>query len=197
MARRLEAQGDFAGALAALERAAAADPRSAEIRAEIAVVPPAAQPAASEAEKAAKPALAIDENNVEAHRALGLIYAGYADAATARAPARADRRVRCRSAITHLERAVGGSAAGRSHPALHARTSLPAHRRRRQKAVAGAEPRASTQNPDSVQARLSLAQAYAAADDLTGAIDTLEEIVDDEPRVARRARRSTRSRPAC
>ena len=36
MARRLEAQGDQTGALAALERAAAADPASAEVRAEIA-----------------------------------------------------------------------------------------------------------------------------------------------------------------
>ena len=36
MARRLEAQGDHAGALEALERAAAADPASAEVRAEIA-----------------------------------------------------------------------------------------------------------------------------------------------------------------
>src|SRR5574341_393810 len=36
MARRLEAQGDTAGALAALERAAAADPSAAEVKAEIA-----------------------------------------------------------------------------------------------------------------------------------------------------------------
>ena len=36
MARRLEAQGDNTGALAALERAAAADPRAAEVKAEIA-----------------------------------------------------------------------------------------------------------------------------------------------------------------
>ena len=36
MARRLEGLGDQAGALAALERAAAADPMSAEVRAEIA-----------------------------------------------------------------------------------------------------------------------------------------------------------------
>ena len=36
MARRLEGQGDHAGALAALERAASADPSSAEVRAEIA-----------------------------------------------------------------------------------------------------------------------------------------------------------------
>ena len=40
------------------------------------------------------------------------------------------------------------------------------------------------QNPDSAQGRLSLAQAFAASDDLKNAIDTLEFIVNDEPRVA-------------
>jgi Flp pilus assembly protein TadD len=35
-----------------------------------------------------------------------------------------------------------------------------------------------------VQLRLSLAQAYAGANDLPGAVRTLDEIVDDEPRVA-------------
>ena len=41
-----------------------------------------------------------------------------------------------------------------------------------------------TQNPNSVQGRLAMAQAYAAAKDLKAAIGTLEEIIEDEPRVA-------------
>jgi Flp pilus assembly protein TadD len=40
------------------------------------------------------------------------------------------------------------------------------------------------ENPLSVQGRLALAQAYVADQDLTGAIGALQEIVDDEPRVA-------------
>jgi predicted Zn-dependent protease len=41
-----------------------------------------------------------------------------------------------------------------------------------------------SQNPNSVQGRLAMAQAYAAAKDLKAAIDTLQEIIEDEPRVA-------------
>jgi predicted Zn-dependent protease len=40
------------------------------------------------------------------------------------------------------------------------------------------------ENPLSVQGRLSLAQAYVVAHDMNNAIRALEEIVDDEPRVA-------------
>src|SRR5688572_2042523 len=71
MARRLEAQGDAPGALAALNRAAAADRGSAEIRAEIASFQ-LRQNKRDEAEKAAREALALDEANLEAHRVLGL-----------------------------------------------------------------------------------------------------------------------------
>src|SRR5215510_269599 len=70
-ARRLEADGDPKGALAALERAATADPKSAEVRAEIASLHLRRNERA-DAEKAAKAALALDETNVEANRALGL-----------------------------------------------------------------------------------------------------------------------------
>jgi tetratricopeptide (TPR) repeat protein len=41
-----------------------------------------------------------------------------------------------------------------------------------------------SQNPGSVQGRLSLSQAYATVGDLKNAIATLDVIVDDEPRVA-------------
>src|SRR5688572_16813018 len=75
-ARRLETAGKTDAALAALERAAAADPRSAEIKAEIASFHLRRTPPNREAgEKAAKEALALDEKNVEANRALGYLYA--------------------------------------------------------------------------------------------------------------------------
>jgi Flp pilus assembly protein TadD len=40
------------------------------------------------------------------------------------------------------------------------------------------------ENPLSVQGRLALAQAYVAARDMANAIEALQDIVDDEPRVA-------------
>src|SRR5918992_383690 len=65
MARRLEAQGDNAGALAALVRAADADRTSAEIRAEIAAFQ-LRHNRREDAEKAAREALVLEEGNVEA-----------------------------------------------------------------------------------------------------------------------------------
>jgi tetratricopeptide (TPR) repeat protein len=179
MARRLESQGDAAGALAALTRAAAADSRSAEIRAEIAALQ-LRQNRADAAEKAAREALVIDEMNVEAHRVLGLLYAANADAANERRQG-TESATFAREAIAHLERVAPTTSAditlhftlGR----LYLRTgSL-------DKAVQ-ALGRVLTQNPNSVQGRLLLAQAHAASNNLASAIDTLNEIVEDEPRVA-------------
>src|SRR5688572_255836 len=73
MARRLEALGDHPGALAALERAAVADPSSAEVRAEIASFQ-LRRNRRTEAEEAALAALKLDQDNLEAHRVLGLLY---------------------------------------------------------------------------------------------------------------------------
>src|SRR3954468_24703490 len=63
VARHLEGEGDNAGALAALQRAAAAEPKSAEVRAEIAAFQMRHNQRV-EAEKAAREALAIDEDNL-------------------------------------------------------------------------------------------------------------------------------------
>src|SRR5687768_5155368 len=78
MARRLEAQGDNTGALAALERAAAADPKAAEVKAEIASFQ-LRRSKRDEAEKAAREAIALDDENTEGHKVLGLIFAATAD----------------------------------------------------------------------------------------------------------------------
>lgn len=179
MARRLEASGDTAGALAALTRAAAADKASAEIRAEIASFQ-LRQNRRDEAEKAALAALGLAEDNLEAHRVLGLIYAGDADAA-------AEKRegVRAgtlsRQSITHLERVATSPTADIS---LHYTLGRLYLRTGAADKAVQALGRVLTQNPNSVQGRLALAQAHAATDNLDSAIDTLGEIVDDEPRVA-------------
>jgi tetratricopeptide (TPR) repeat protein len=80
MARRMEAAGDAAGALAALERARKLDPNSAEISAEIAGYY-SRQQRHTDAIAAAEQALQLDRTNVEAHHVLAQVYASWADGA--------------------------------------------------------------------------------------------------------------------
>ena len=181
MARRLESQGDQAGALAALERAAAADPASAEVRAEIASFQ-LRRNRRTDAEAAAVQALKLDDANLEAHRVLGLIYSSNVDAMNARTP-EAQVEAAAKQAITHLERAAGETSAGTDIQIHYSLGRLYLRIGDAAKAV-DAFVRVVNQNPDSAQGRLSLAQAYAATNDLKNAIDTLEFIVNDEPRVA-------------
>jgi tetratricopeptide (TPR) repeat protein len=110
MAQRLEGLGDQSGALAALNRAAAADPTSAGVRAEIASFH-LRRNQRSEAESAALQALKLDENNVNAHKVLGLIYFTDVDNMNARTP-RAQLETSVRNAITHLERAINDAVPG-------------------------------------------------------------------------------------
>jgi tetratricopeptide (TPR) repeat protein len=181
MARRLEAEGDNSGALAALKRAAAADPRSAEIHAEMAGFH-LRHNERPEAEAAAKAALAINPDNVGANRALGLLSAAAVEGASGR-DANAQVQTYLRDAIMYLERAIKASGPtadltlqytlGR----LYIRNDEPA------KAIDSLT-KVLVQNPDFFQARLVIAQAFAANKDLKSAIATLQEILEDEPRVA-------------
>jgi tetratricopeptide (TPR) repeat protein len=179
MARRLETAGDIDAALAALERAEAADPTSAEIKAEIAAFhlrrdPPRRE----EGERAAQAALAIDEDNVEANRQLGFLY--YSAVENSRNPA---QRARDRaSAILHLERAAAGTP-GSDANLLYMLGRLYLANGDAAKAVESLT-RVAAQSSNSVQARIWLARAYAAADDLPSAIGTLQEVVQFLPNVA-------------
>jgi tetratricopeptide (TPR) repeat protein len=181
MARRLEAMGDQAGALAALERAAVADPASAEVRAEIASFQ-LRRNRRTDAESAALQALKLDEANLEAHRVLGLIYAGNVDGMNARTP-EPQVEVAARQAITHLERASADAAAANDIQIHYALGRLYLRVGEAAKAI-DAFTRVVNQNPDSAQGLLSLSQAYAANDELPKAIESLEMVVEDEPRVA-------------
>jgi len=180
LARRLEADGDVKGARAALDRAAAADPKSAEVRAEIAALH-LRRNERGEAEKAAKAAIAIDEKNVEGNRVLGLLYAAAADAAGERSSPQAAASVR--DAITYLERAAEGTTVTADANLYYTLGRLYIRNGTPDKAVQSLS-RVLTQNPNSVQGRLAMAQAFAAAKDLKSAINTLVEIIEDEPRVA-------------
>jgi tetratricopeptide (TPR) repeat protein len=179
MARRLEAAGDISGALAALTRAATSDKASAEIRAEIGAFQ-LRQNRRDEAEKAAREALALAADNLEAHRVLGLVFAGDADTAAEKRQG-AQSAASARQAIAHLERVATSPSADIALHYTLGRLYLGTGEAEKAVQALG---RVLTQNPNSVQGRLTLAQAHAASDNLTSAIDTLGEIVDDEPRVA-------------
>ena len=100
MARRMEAEGDTAGALAALERARKLDPGSAEISAEMAGYY-SRQNRTTEAIAAAEDALKLDKTNVEAHQVLSVIYSAWADGAE-RPPAGHTQASSRAAAIEHL-----------------------------------------------------------------------------------------------
>jgi tetratricopeptide (TPR) repeat protein len=181
-ARRLEAAGDEDGALRALGRAAAADPSSAEVRAEMAEFHLRHEDRQA-AEREALAALELDVDNVGANRVLGMIHTAALDDLRGRnAPEQAAEHLR--QAILHLERAVAG--AGDAGDIL-------LHFTLGQLYIRNSEPRKAIEmlehvlsaNPFSAQGRIALAQAYARAGDLDGAIRTLGDVVDRLPAVAR------------
>jgi tetratricopeptide (TPR) repeat protein len=105
LARRLEAQNDDAGALEALKRAIALDPKSAELQAELAGFH-ARQNNGEEAVAAAERALVLDPANVEAHRMLGLVFAAWSDAPPGQLPpGRTPAQLRT-AAIQHLTKVL-------------------------------------------------------------------------------------------
>src|SRR4030095_4296505 len=181
MARRLAAEGDNSGALAALKRAAAADPRSAEIYAEMAGFHLRHNERA-EAEAAAKKAPPITPDNVGANRALGLINAAAVEGITGR-DSTGQAEMYLRDAITYLERAVKAAGPTADITLYYTLGRLYIRNDEPTKAIESLT-RVLSQNPDSVQGRLTLAQAYAANKDLKSAIATLQEILEYEPRVA-------------
>jgi tetratricopeptide (TPR) repeat protein len=181
MARRLEAEGDNSGALAALKRAAAADPKSAEIHAEMAGFH-LRRNERPEAEAAAKAALAINPDNVGANRALGLINAAAVEGTTGPDSA-AKIQTSLRDAIMYLERAVRAAGPTADVTLHYTLGRLYIRNGEANKAIESLT-RVLNQNPDSVQGRLTIAQAYAANNDLKSAITTLHEVLEYEPRVA-------------
>ena len=184
-ARRLEGEGKIDAALAALQRAAAADPASAEIKAEIAAlhlrrVPPAR----AEGEKAAKEALAIDPDNVEANRSLGYLYHSLVDNGGRNASPEQSAQLtqNAKTAIGYLERAAAGTVG----------TDLVLQLTLGQLYLVANEPQKAIQSlarvvqqvPGNPTARQALARAYATNGDLNSAISNLSEVIDVDPRLA-------------
>jgi tetratricopeptide (TPR) repeat protein len=182
VARHLEAQGDAKGAQAALEKGVAADPRSAEVRAELAAFF-LRRDAADDAERVAKEALQLEDSNSEAHRVLGMLYAARSEDTGRGQAAQAAAAELVKQGITHLERVSENPAALADLNLQYTLGRLYTRAGQIDQAIA-ALTRVVNENPLSVQGRLALAQAYVAARDMNNAIAALQEIVDDEPRVA-------------
>lgn len=102
LGRRLESQGDFEAAIGAFRRAAALDPRSAEIRAELGGLY-ARQNRTREAIEWAEAALALDPQNAEANRVLGTIHASQARLDDESPASGTDALDHARKAVRHLE----------------------------------------------------------------------------------------------
>lgn len=176
IARHLESEGDIAGAVAALQRAAAADPRAAEIHAEMALLQ-YRRNQRDDAEKAARAALAIDADNLEANRVMGFLQVAAFQNERATP---AERRERLRSAIAYLERANAAAPT----PDLRLITTLGRlylANGETEKAVEALR-RAVNQNPYSFDVRETLALAFASVNDYASAIATLQELAEEDPR---------------
>jgi tetratricopeptide (TPR) repeat protein len=104
LGRHLDENGDAGGAIAALQRAASLDRKSADIRAELAGVY-ARTNRLRQAIETGEAALALDPDHREAHRTLGTIYAALADGAQRRGGSAAASAEFIGKAISHLERA--------------------------------------------------------------------------------------------
>ena len=165
--RRLEKAGDLGAALRAFERAAVAAPEAAGIRAEIARFQ-LDQNKPREAAASARAALALDDSNVGAHRVLGLLLGGSEE--------------RMLEAVGHLERVLATPAGG-TDVALQSTLG-------RLYLFTGAVPKAIDllgrlleDQPYLLPARVTLAQAMAAAGRHDDAIAVLEPAAKADPRL--------------
>jgi tetratricopeptide (TPR) repeat protein len=104
LGRHLESEGDVEGAIKAHQQAAALDPKSAEIRAELAGLQ-ARQNRAREAIEWAEASLRLDAENAEANRVLGLVYASMSRLDDESSDTDAPALEAARKATTYLEAA--------------------------------------------------------------------------------------------
>jgi tetratricopeptide (TPR) repeat protein len=103
-AHLLEDGDDTEGAIAAYKRALAADPRGADIAADLADLY-LRENRAGDARSSAEQAIKIDPNNREGHRVLGTLYASMASDSQGRG-GRAAQTENLNNAIQHLEKAI-------------------------------------------------------------------------------------------
>ncbi|HEY0873495.1 MAG TPA: tetratricopeptide repeat protein [Vicinamibacterales bacterium] len=176
VARHLEDAGRIDEAIAELQKALELEPRSAEIRAELATVY-ARQNRAVEAIDTAEAALKYDPDNREANRLLGSIYSALADQ---KRPIRAgdDPAQYGAKAIAALERARRPDLADLGLDFTLGRLYL--REGQNEKAIEALQ-RVFTQQPEYSEGGVLLAAAQEAAGEPDAAIGTLEETIKHNP----------------
>lgn len=178
--RYLEGNGKIDEAVAALRKAIALEPKSAEPRAELAGLY-ARQDKAPEAVAAAEDALEIDPRNKEANRILGSVLAVLA---SGRQPVRPgdDAAGYAKRAMTALEIARGDGTGDLSIDLSLARLYLEADR------PGDAIPllkRIVLEQPQYAEGSVLLADAQEAAGSPDAAVETLTSLLDDQPQFVR------------
>lgn len=179
MARRLEAAGDGAGALASLERARTLDPQSADIAAELAGYY-SRQNRLPEAVAAGEQALKLDAKNEEAHNTLGTIYSAWADGAAAVPPGQTQASARAQ-AITHLS-AIQNSPVMATNPNLQMALGRLYLRDGKTDAAIPILEKVAAQAPWAAEPQLLLYEASIAAGKLEDAERALVQAAEINPR---------------
>lgn len=174
LGRHLAGEGDTEGAIKALQQAAAADPSASEIPAELASLyfrlnrP-------KDAMAAAEAALKISGENFEAHRILGMIYAGHLEGAR-NEPSPGDLA----QAVSHFEKALAIPGFGGRSAVQLSLARLYLREKAYDKAIA-ALTRLVSQEPEELDALPLLAQAYTATGRTQEAAGILEQLVEYAP----------------
>lgn len=178
LGRYLAGEGDADGAIKAFEKAAAADPSSAEIPAELASLYFRLN-RQKEAIAAAESALAISHENFEAHRVLGMIYAGRVEGGRRQAATPPDPNDLAR-AILHLEKAAAIPGYGGRGAVQLSLARLYLRDKAYDKAIASLT-RLMNQEPEELDALPLLAQAYSATGRTREAANVLQMLVEYAP----------------
>jgi len=178
-ARHLQEAEDLDGAMAALDRAAALDPASAEIQAERASLF-AQQNKGVEARNAAQRALAVDAGNVEAHRVMALVLSAWSEGAAPLPAGETAERLRS-EALTHFEAITAAPATSTDLNLMvtHGRTLLRAGRFDEAATILQT---VTSQAPYAAEPFALLAEAQAQQGKLADAAKSLLAAADINPR---------------
>jgi tetratricopeptide (TPR) repeat protein len=182
LGRNLDRPDDIEAAIAAYKRAAALDPGTAEIPAELAALY-MRQNRVTDAIAAAEQALVIASGNTQAHVVLGTIYAALADTDTRGGRGRsAEADENAKKAIDHLERSLLGTAGEPDSNVLANLARLYVRTRAYDKAIPVLRDLVDRERGWQDGVTL-LAEAYSAAGKNAEAITWLEQAAPDNPRL--------------
>jgi tetratricopeptide (TPR) repeat protein len=178
LGRQLEGDGDIDGAVKAYREASKLDPKSAEIVAELAGLY-ARENRGREALDTAQAALAIDADNISAHRVLGIVYASLAGIDQGSGPLDAQSAAYASRAAEHLEAAR--KARELPEPGLDLMLArIDIRLGERDKAIAVLASMV-IENPGQPEPVRMLLQLYQQAGRNADAIALLESVVADQP----------------